>query len=88
MFSALASAYPTAIFIVVPIDDLLAAILDAPMVAGNVENTLCIGLLRCSTGDAVGDLTGAFAVLFLYGLPFDHESLSDVGTVEVAIEFG
>ena len=88
VFRAVAGAYPTAIFIVVPIDDVVAAILDAPMAAVNVENTLCVGLLRCSTGDAVGDFTGAFAVLFLYGLPLDDESLSDMRKVEVVVEFG
>jgi hypothetical protein len=53
VFRAVAGAYPAAIFIVVPIDDVVAAIFDAPMTAVNVENTLCVGLLRCSTGDAV-----------------------------------
>ena len=45
IFWAVAGAYPTAIFIVVPIDDVVAAILDTPMGAVNVKNPLCVGLL-------------------------------------------
>jgi hypothetical protein len=74
-----ASAYPAAIFIVVPIDDIVAAILDAPVAAVGGKNTLGIGLVWGSASDAVDDFTGLFAGLFFYGLSFDDKSLSNVG---------
>jgi len=88
VFRAVAGTYPTAIFIVIPIDNVMAAILDAPMAAVHGENTLWIGLLRRSTGNAIGEITGSFAGLFLYGMSFDDERLSNVRKIEVVIEFG
>jgi len=44
----------------------LTAILDGPVAAVNGEDTLGIGLLRRSTGDAVGDFRRDFAALFVY----------------------
>ncbi|MFH1148575.1 MAG: hypothetical protein V1736_12830 [Pseudomonadota bacterium] len=58
------------------------------MAAVHGENTLWIGLLRRSTGNATGDVTGSFAAFFLHGMSFDDERLSDVGKIEVVVEFG
>ena len=88
VFGAVARAYATSIFIVVPIDDVVTAILDGPVTSVDREDTLGIGLLRRSTGDAVGDFRRDFAAFFVYGLPVNHEGLSDVGKVEVVIQFG
>jgi hypothetical protein len=45
-------------------------------------------LLRVSTGNAIGAFTGVFTVFFIYGLPLDEKSLSDVRKVQIAVEFG
>lgn len=66
----------------------MAAILYAPVATVNLEHTLGVGLFRRSTGDAVSDFGRALAALLLYGLPFNHESLSYMGKVEVVVEFG
>ncbi len=66
----------------------MTAILNGPVAAINIEDTLWVSLLRRSTGDAVSDFTKADAALFLYRASFDEERLSDVGEVEVVIEFG
>ena len=87
VFRAVASAYAAAIFIVVPIDNIVAAVLDAPVTAVDVKKTLGIGLIRGSAGDTVRDFDGLFAGLFLYGVPFDDESLSDMGKIEILVEF-
>ena len=65
----------------------MATILDCPMAAVNVEDTLWVGLLSRSTGDAVSHFAGALATFFIEELPFDGEGLSDVGKVQVAVEF-
>lgn len=53
VFRTVAGAYPAAVLIIVPIDDVVAA-LDAPMKPIGSQNTLGIGLLLGSTGDTVG----------------------------------
>ena len=88
IFGAIAGADSTAIFIVVPIDDVVTAILNGPVTTINIEDTLWVSLLRRWTGDAVSDFTRADAALLLYRVSFDEERLSDVRKVKVVIEFG
>ena len=64
VFLAVASAYAAAILIVVPIDNIAAAVLDAPVTAVDVKKTLGMSLLRGSAGDTVRDFNGLFAGLF------------------------
>ena len=47
-----------------------------------------ISLLRSLTGDAIGNFTGAVATLFIDAVPFDDKSLSDMGKVQIIVEFG
>jgi hypothetical protein len=83
----MASAYPAAVFIEVPIDNVMAAVFDAPVTAVGGKNALRIGLIRGSAGDAVGDVTGVFTAFFICEFPLDDKSLSDVGKVQIAVEF-
>ena len=76
------------VFVVVPIEDVVAAIFDRPMPAVDLKEASGMGLFRCSAGDAVGDFVGAFSGLLLDPLPFDDEGLSDVREVEVVVECG
>jgi len=84
----MARAYPASVFVIVPIEDVVATVLDAPVATVNLEHTLGVGLFRRSAGDAVSGFGRALAALLLYGLPFDHEGLSYMRKVEVAVEFG
>ena len=88
IFRAVACSDSTPVFIVVPIDDVMTAILDRPMATVNVEDMLWLGLLRRSTGDAVSHFTRALATLFVDELPFDGKRLSNVGKVKVVVELG
>lgn len=65
----------------------MAAVFDTPMAAVGVENALWVGLLRGSAGDAIGEFTGAFAGFLICAVAFNDKSLSNVGKVEVAVEF-
>jgi len=84
----MSSAYPAAVFVIVPVDNVMAAVFDAPMAAVGGKNALSVRLLRGSAGDAVGDITGVFTAFFICGLPLDEKSLSDVRKVQIAVEFG
>ena len=66
----------------------MAAILDGPVATINVEDPLWVSLLRRSAGNAVSNFTRVEVALFLYGVPFDEEGLSNVGKVKVVVEFG
>ena len=62
------------------------------MAAVGREHALGIGFLGLSARDAIGDpllvLERLPAALFVQGLPFDHESLSHVGKVEISVQCG
>ena len=83
----MAGAYATAIFIVVPIENVVAAVLDGPVLAVNLENPLRVGLSGGFTGDTVGDFNRTGATLLVVSVSLDDESLSDVREVEVVVEF-
>ena len=88
VFWTVAGAYAATIFIKIPIDDIVAAVLNTPMTAVDGKKTLSIGLVRGATGDAIGDFSGFFPGLFFYGVPFYYESLPNVGEVEIVVELG
>ena len=84
----MAFAYPTAVFVIIPIDNVMTTVFDAPMVAVGFKYALGIGFLGRAAGDAIGDFTGIFTAFFICGLPLDEKSLSDVRKVQIAVEFG
>ena len=88
IFRAMAGSYPAAVFVIVPIDNVMTAIFDAPVAAVGSKHALRVGLLSSSTGNAIGDFTGVFTGFFICGLALDDKSLSDVRKVQVAVEFG
>ena len=87
VFRTVAGAYPAAVLIIVPVDNVVTA-LDAPMKSVGSQNTLGVCLLRRSTGDTVGNLFRVFACFFVNGLSLNGKSLSDMWEIEVAIQFG
>ena len=88
VFRAVSGADAAAIFVVVPVENVVAAIFDRPVSAVDLEDAFGIGLLRWAAGDSVGDLVRAFAGLFVDGVAFDDKGLTEVRKVEIAIEFG
>ena len=51
----MAFAYSAAIFVIVPIDNVMAAVFDAPVAAVSGKYALRVGLFRSSAGNAIGD---------------------------------
>ncbi|MDZ7581923.1 MAG: hypothetical protein U5R30_15395 [Deltaproteobacteria bacterium] len=88
VFRAMAGSYPAAVFVIVPVDNVVATVFDAPVAAVGGQNAFGIGLFRGTAGDAVGDFAGILAAFFLRGLPLDDKSLSDMGKVQIVVEFG
>jgi len=88
VFWAVTSSYAAAVFVIVPIDNVMTAVFDAPVATVGGEHALRVGLLRSPAGNAIGDFTGVFAGFFICGLPLDEKSLSDVRKVQIAVEFG
>ena len=79
VFRAVAGADAAAVFIIIPIENVMATVLDDPMSAIDLENALRAGLGGGSTGEAVGDFPGSGAGLFLGHVPLDDESLLHSG---------
>ena len=88
VFRAIARAYAAAVLVIVPVENVMATVFDAPVATVGGKNTLSVGLLGGSAGDAVGNFTGVFTAFFICGLPLDDKSLSDVGKFQIAVEFG
>lgn len=86
VFRAVADPYSAAILVVIPINDVVAAVLNTPVFAVDLEHLFGVGLLWSSAGDAVSNIQGTLAGLFLYAVPLDDECLSDVREVEVVVE--
>ena len=84
---AVAHAYPALIFIIVPVEDVVAAVLNGPVTTVYYEQARGVGFVRWSTGDTIGDLARGLAVLLPCGMPFNGEGLSHMREVEVVIEF-
>jgi len=84
----MAGSYPAAVFVIVPIDNVMAAVFDAPVAAVGSQHALRVGLLRSAAGNAIGDFAGVFTAFFIYGLTLDDKSLPDVRKVQIAVEFG
>lgn len=82
----MAGANPASVFIVVPVNDVVAAVFYTPVAAIGRKDALGVGLLRCLTGDAVSGFSRDHSGLFIDPFAFDHEGLADVGEVEIGIE--
>ena len=85
---AMTRADPAAVFVIVPVEDVMAAVLYAPVTAVGGKDAFCIGLLRGGAGDAIGGFMGVLTAFFVGALPFDDEGLCDVRKVQVGVEFG
>ena len=55
----------TTILVVIPVDDVVAAVLDTPMATIIAQHALGIGLLRCFAGYPIGDFSADLTTLFV-----------------------
>lgn len=87
VFRAVAGTDATAVLLIVPIENVVATVLDRPVPAVDLENALRVSLLGGSAGKAVGDFSGSLTGLCLEAIALDDKGLSHVRKVEVVIEF-
>src|SRR5437879_13139445 len=87
VFRAVTGADATAVFIIVPVDDVVTTVLNRPVSAVDFENLMRAGLLGGLAGYAVGYVRSAFSSLFLRDVPLDDEGLAHVRKVEVIVQF-
>ena len=83
----MALADPATVFVIVPIDNVMTAVFDAPVAAVGGEHALWVSLLRGPAGNAIGEFAGVFTGFFICELALDDKSLSDVRKVQIAVEF-
>lgn len=60
----MAGAYAAAVFIEIPVQDVVAAVFDAPVAAVDGKELLGVYFVGLSAGDAVGDVVGVLSGLF------------------------
>jgi hypothetical protein len=84
----MAFSYTAAVFVIVPIDNIMTAVFDAPVATVDGKHTLRVSLFGRAAGNAIGDFAGVLTGFFICGLPLDDKSLSDMREVQITVEFG
>lgn len=87
IFWAVAGTDAAAVLIIVPIENIMATVLDGPLPAVDLEHALRGGLLWGPTGEAIGDFQRIFPRLFLGQVSLDEEGLAHVREVQIVVEF-
>jgi len=83
----MAGTNAAAVFIIVPVDDVVAAF-HTPVAAVISKHLLGIGLLPRRAGDAVDSLPALYTTFLVDGLAFDHECLTYMRKVQVVVQCG
>ncbi len=77
-----------AVFIVIPVDNVMTTVLDAPVPAVILQHLGSVGLAGRFAGHPIGELLVLLAAFFVDGDSFHPEDLSEIGKVQVVIEIG
>lgn len=86
ILGAVACSDTAVILIEIPIDHIVAAILNGPVTAIHFENALWACLFWCATGYPQSDIIGYFSGTFVKGLSLDQEYLPNMWEIEVFIQ--
>ena len=85
VFGAISGMNAAAIFVIIPVDNVMATVFDAPVPPIDSKNSLRICLLRGLAGYAVSDFTGVFACFLVSGFSLNAEHLSDIRKLEIVV---
>jgi len=88
VLGAVSGANAATVLVEVPIEDVVAAVFDGPVSAVDIEQAFGINLSRRAAGNAISEIAGRFTGFLVDHDPFDEKDLSDMGEVEIAVEFG
>jgi hypothetical protein len=81
VLGAVSGPNPAAVLVVVPSEDVVVFVFDSPAAAVDLQQASGIGLLGTTAGDAVGEIAGGLAGLFVDLDAFDGEGLSNMREV-------
>jgi hypothetical protein len=81
-------ANAAAVFIEAHVTYVVQAIFDAPMAAVERQQARGACFFRCQAGEAIDDLGAELAGDQVRGLALNDEDLSDVGEIQIAVQFG
>jgi hypothetical protein len=76
------------VLMVIPVDDVMTAVLDAPGPAVILQHLGGAGEAWCFAGNPIGDILGWLAAFFVDRDLLHPEGLLDMGEVQVVIERG
>ena len=74
-----------AVFMVIPINHIVATVFDAPMPTVCLKDFLGISLFGRAAGHSINDFVSAFSRFLFDDFPFNHEGLADVGKSQEAV---
>ncbi len=83
---AMSCANTTAVFVVVPINHIVATVFDAPVLAVGLKDFFGISLFVRAAGDLVNDFVSLFTRFLVEAFPLDHKGLADMGEIQVLVE--
>ena len=75
-----------AVFVVVPINHVVATVFNAPMFAVGLKDFFGIRLLGRATGQPVNNFVTTLSRFFVDAFPLDHEGLADMGEIQVLVD--
>jgi hypothetical protein len=87
VFRTVTYPYSTAILVTVPIDDVVAPVLDGLVLPVDLKHMLRGCLFGGSTGNAIGSIQRDLARFLLYAVTLHDECLSNMREVEIVVEF-
>ena len=75
-----------AVFVVVPINHVVATVFDAPMFVVGLQDFLGIRLFGRAAGQPVNNFVTNFTRFFVDAFPLDYEGLADMGKIQLLVE--
>jgi hypothetical protein len=84
----MADSYSAAVFVEVPVKNIVTTVFDSPVTSIGGKYAFRIGLFWRSACNPIGDFVGTLTGFLICGFPLDDKSLSNVGKIEIVVEFG
>lgn len=86
-FRTISFSYSASVLVVVPIQNIMTAVFNRPMLANGVLYHIWGGFLGRPACNSVYDFAGNLARFFLYGFSFYHKRLGDMGKIQISVQF-
>jgi hypothetical protein len=87
IYGAMSCPNAAAVFVVVPINYVVATVFNAPMFAIGLKDFLGIRLLGRATGQPVNNFVTAFSRFFVNAFPLNNEGLADMREIQELVKY-